>query len=207
SYSGSGGGQTIANLPYGNLTLSGTGTKTLAANTTVTGTLALGSSVLTTGANAVILPTGAALTRTSGFVNGKLQKAIATTTTTLLYEVGTGTTYAPVSVSFTGSNGSGTLTASSTVSQHPNYGTSGLSSTQYVNRYWTLSPGGGLTATTYSAIFTFAASDLIGSPNTSILRVRRWISPTWTAPTSTTSTSTTATAAFATSFGDYAIGI
>ena len=174
-------------------------------NTTVGGTLALGSSVLSTGSNKVIA--NGSVTRTTGFIGGNLQKSIATGASSPLFEVGTGSTYAPISLSITGASAGGNLTASSTAGQHPSFGTSGISSSKYVNRYWTLTAGGGLTVTSYSATFTFAnPGDLVGSPNTAALIVRRFSGGTWTAPASSSSTSTTVTGTGFTSFGDFAAG-
>jgi hypothetical protein len=113
----------------------------------------------------------------------------------------------PVNLVLTGASAGGTLVASSTAGQHPNAGTSGISATKYVNRFWTLTAGGGLTATSYTATFTFVTADLVGSPNTAVLVVRRFFGPsTWTAGTSPASTSTTVTGGFTVTFGDYAAG-
>ncbi len=192
---------TFNNLTVGNaagLSLEG-------VDTTVGGTLALGASILATGSNRVIA--SGTVSRTTGFVDGRLQKPIATGSSTRLFEVGTGTTYTPINVVLTGASAGGNLTASSTVGQHPDFAASGISATKYVNRYWTLTAGGGLTAASYTATFTFVAADLVGSPNTSALVVRRYAAPaTWTAPTSPSSTATTVTGGFTTSFGDYAAG-
>src|SRR5262249_45902294 len=145
---------------------------------------------------------------TSCFVNGNLRKPISTGASTPQFEVGTGSTYAPINLSITGASAGGTLTASSTAGQHPSFATSGLSLQKYVNRYWTLTPGGGLTVTSYNAAFTFAnPGDLVGSPNTAALAVRKFTSPsTWTAPSSSSSTSTTASGNGFTTFGDFAAG-
>jgi hypothetical protein len=107
----------------------------------------------------------------------------------------------------TGASPGGTLVASTTAGQHPSVATSGISSTKYVNRFWTLTAGGGLTATSYAATFTFVAGDLVGSPSVAALVVRRFVGPsTWTAATSPSSTSTTVTGGFTATFGDYAAG-
>jgi hypothetical protein len=189
---------------FNNLTL-GAAISLSGVDTTVSGTLALGNNTFTTGANKVIA--NSTVTRGSGFIKGNEQKPIASGSSTPLFEVGTGTTYAPISTSISGANSGGNLTASSTAGQEPNYATSGLSQTKYVNRYWTLIPGGGLTVTGYNATFTFVAGDLVGAPNTATLQVKRDISGTWTAPASSSSTSTTVTGTtFGTTFGNYASG-
>jgi hypothetical protein len=211
----SGSGATIggSTTTFNNLTLANniSLTDVTGVNATVSGTLALGANILTTGANTVIANgsvTRTGATNTNGFVNGALQKAIASGATTPLFEVGVGTTYAPISLSITGANSGGNLTASSTTGQQPSYGSSGLSQTQYVNRYWTLAAGGGLTVTAYNGTFTFAnPGDLTGSPNTAALNVKELAGGAWAAPTSVLSTSTTvAGTGFGTTFGSYASG-
>jgi hypothetical protein len=191
---------------FNNLTLANTaGVALSGVDATIAGTLALGSTILATGTNKLIA--GGAVTRTTGFVDGCLQKPVATGSSSPLFEVGTGTTYAPISLVLTGASAGGTLVASSTAGQHSSFATSGISATKYVNRYWTLTAGGGLSATSYTATFTFMAGDLVGTPNTAALVVRRFVGPsTWTAATSPSSTSTTVTGGFTTTFGDYAAG-
>lgn len=181
---------------------------------TVGSILELNNRILTTGANKVIASstvsrTGA--TTANGFVNGNLQKPVATGTSSPVFEVGSATKYAPIGLASLVVTVAGNLTASTTAGQQPNYGSSGLSATRYVNRYWTLTAGGGLAVSGYNATFTFVnPGDLVGttaSPN-NILKVKRFVGPsTWSAPTSTTSTTTTATGTtFGTTFGDYAVG-
>ena len=175
------------------------------ADMTVGGTLTFTLGNITTGANKVIASGG--VSRTSGFVNGNLQKPFAIATSSPTFEIGTGTTYAPISLASLVVTVAGNLTAASTEGLHSSFGTSGISGTKYVNRYWTLTAGGGLTATSFTGTFTFVAGDLVGGPNTAALIVRRFVSPsTWTAGTSPSSTVTTVTGGFTTSFGDFAAG-
>ena len=188
---------------FNNLTISN-GTSLNSVDATVNGTLAL-NSILITGSNKVIA--NGSVTRTSGFVRGNLQKPISSGASAPTFEIGTGTTYTPINLSISGASSGGNLTASSTAAQHPSHGTSGISASKYVNRYWALTAGGGLTVTSYDAAFTFVSGDLVGSPNTGALIVRKFNGPsTWTAPSSSSSTSTTATATGFNSFSDFAIG-
>ena len=70
-------------------------------------TLTLTSGAITTDANKVIA--NSTVSRTSGFVAGKLQKPVASGSSTVTFEVGTGSTYAPISVPITGANSGGNL--------------------------------------------------------------------------------------------------
>jgi hypothetical protein len=217
NFNGSG-AQTIggsAATIFNNVTISnssGVSLSSVDATVGTTGVLALGGNVLSTGSNKMIVSNTAAgaVTRSAGgFVNGKLQRAFASGASTVVFDVGSGTTYAPISISVTGANANGTLIGSTTGTKQPNYSTSGLNQTQYVNRYWTLTAGSpALTVTAYNATFTFVAGDLVGTPNTAALLVKKFISPNWTSPTSgSSSTGTTVTGTgFGTTFGDYAAG-
>ena len=98
---------------FNNLTLgNGAGVSLDGVDVTVGGTLALGSSILTTGASTVTA--SGAVTRTTGFVNGRLRKPVAPGASTPLFEVGTGSSYTPISLTLTGASAGGSLTASST---------------------------------------------------------------------------------------------
>ncbi len=204
--------QVVGNgLPAGTITGSvridnAAGVSLSAADKTISGSLVLTDGALITGANNVIMSGSGSVSRTDGFVQGNLRKPVAAGNPTLAFEVGTGSTYAPISVSITGAAAGGTLTGSSTTGLHSSYATSGLSQTKYVNRWWGLASSGfGLTS--YDATFNFAAADLVGSPDTSILLVRKFNGPsTWTAPASSSSTATSATATSFTSFSDFAVG-
>jgi hypothetical protein len=194
---------------FNNLTLNNAAGFTLQNDETVGGTLALTSGVAATGANKLIVPAGGTVSRTSGYVNGSEQLGFNTGSgQSATFDVGTASTYAPFSVASLNVTTAGTLTATTTSSQEPNYATSGLSQTQYVNRYWTLTPAGGLVVSGYNATGTFVAGDLVGSPPTSNLALFRYSGGTWTSPTTWSATSTTATGnGFGTSFGDFAAGI
>ena len=161
------------------------------------------------------------VTRSTGFVNGNLQKQVSGSgVVSRTFEVGTGTTvasgvYSPVTVSMNGVSGATDanqlLTASSTAGDHPSVATSGINALRDVNRYWTLAKSGTWTFTNYAPTFTFVSGDLDNaSPvvNTAALIVRKFDTPTWSSPTTnSSSTATTATGTSFTSFGsDFAVG-
>jgi hypothetical protein len=193
---------------FNNLTIANaSGVSLSGVNATVNVTLGLGSSILTTGSNTVIA--NGSVTRSTGFVNGNEQKPFAIGTFTPTFEVGTGSAYTPIGLTALVVTHAGTLTASSAtpLSAETHYGTSGMSQTQYVNRYWTLAAGGGLVVTGYNATFTYVVGDEVGSPNTNALKVKKDISGAWTAPTSSSSVFPTVTGTtLGTTFGKYASG-
>ena len=84
-------------------------TVTLDDDTTVTGLLNLANGTITTGSRTLIVNNG--VIRNNGFVNGNMRKPAVAATTTLTFEVGTGTSdYSPVTLNFTGASGTGTVT-------------------------------------------------------------------------------------------------
>ena len=78
-----------------------------------------------------------------------------------------------------------------------------------MNRYWTLTPAGAWTFTSYSATFTYVDADVDGIADESNFAVRKLASGTWNSPpggsTPNAAGNTTAGADF-TAFSDYAIG-
>ena len=189
---------------FGDLTINKTsGSVSLNLDTTF-GTLTLSSGNITTNANTLTVQ--GAVSRTSGHVVGVFKKFVLSGNN--IFEIGTPTAYMPVSVTLSGIGGpGGTLTSSMTAATHPNLGTSGINTSKYINRDWTLTAGGGLTVSSYNATFTFAnPGDLVGGPNTGALVVRKFNGSTWSAPSSSSSTATTATGTGFTSFSDFAVG-
>ncbi len=209
------GAQTIggsANTIFRNLTINKPGASvTLARNTTVatasagTGTLTLTAGSIATGTSTLIVATGGTVARTSGYVEGNLQKQVATgTNVARTFEVGTGTTYAPATVTFASVTTAGNLTVSTTAGQHPQIGTSSIVASADVARYWTMTSATAV-FTTAGIVFTFANPGDItgGDPLTYI--VQRYDSG-WSTPTIGTRTATTTQATGMTAFGSYAIG-
>jgi hypothetical protein len=127
-------------------------------NPTVSGTLTLTTGALMTGANRVIAPT---VTRTSGFVEGNLQKPVSIGTgISVLYETGSGITYAPVTLVFASVSVAGTgFVAGTTAGDHPEILSSNIEPSFSVNRYYSLMSIG-VTFTTLSAIFDFGSGDV-----------------------------------------------
>ena len=201
-----GGSQSVAGVAYGHLTLSGTDS-TLAGNASVAGILALNAETLTTGA--FTIAANSSVTRSTGFVIGNLLKPVNTgTLVARTFEIGTGATYAPVTVTFASVSTLGNLTASSSDPDHGSLATSDIDPNRSVNRFWTLTGSGGLAFTTYTAAVTFAATDLDGPTTTAAgqLAMRAYVASTWVTPSSSVNTSTTATGSGFAGLGDLAVG-
>ncbi|HEY3215594.1 MAG TPA: putative Ig domain-containing protein, partial [Candidatus Eisenbacteria bacterium] len=168
------------------------------------GTVDLGSGNLATGTNTLALAAGSTLTRTAGRVVGSLKKAIATGPATATLEIGTETIDTPVSLTFGNVTTAGSITASTTSSEHPNIGTSNLDATKSVNRYYTLTN----TGTVFDSCkvgLTFGATDVDAGANPGAFAVRKFNSPTWSPAVVSSQTATHIDAKRITSFSDFAI--
>src|SRR5206468_6094713 len=122
------------------------------------------------------------------------------------FDVGDASQYTPIAIAAHGLGGPFDLRASSSTPDHPNLATSGLSPSRSVNRYYTLTPSGSPTFTTYDATFNFVASDVDGGATPASFVIRRWDGSTWHATTTGTLTATSSQATGVTSFSDFAIG-
>lgn len=106
-----------------------------------------------TGANNIYV--SGTVSRTSGHVDGNLQKDVPTGAPSVTFEVGTGATYAPVNLTFVAVGTAGTLICSSTALDHPDVNASNIEPNKTVNRYWSLT-NSNIVFTSYSATFNFA---------------------------------------------------
>jgi hypothetical protein len=194
--------QCITGSSTSNLTIGGTGTlgtlffdastpgtsnqvNTFILNRPASGMLALGNDInirttltltnglINTGANKVILNATGSLGRTNGYVNGNLQKNVATgSSVTRTFEVGDAANYTPVSLTFASVTTAGDLNVSTAtpLSSQSNIGSIYLNTSVAVNRYWNVDNVNSLVFTTYNGTFNFAAGDIIGSASTSSLK-------------------------------------
>jgi uncharacterized repeat protein (TIGR02543 family) len=177
-------------------------------NITVNNTLWLTSGKIVTGSNTVTLGTSGSISGATSakYIYGNLAYTVASSgSPTLGFEIGDATNYTPVQVALNTLNAGGVITAKTTAGQEPNVGSSTLSSSKYVNRYYTIT---NTTAgfTDYSATFNYVSGDLVGSPNTSNFAVGKYSSGSWTYPTVGTKTGTsTQITGVTTGFSDFAI--
>ncbi len=186
------------------LTINDAAGVTLSAGVTVNGLLTFSSGIVSTGNFTLSVASGGSVSRTSGYVNGNMGKFVATGATTVTFEIGDATTYAPVTLAFNNVTAAGNLTASTTAGDHPQINASTLDPTKTVNRWWTLS--GAVTYNRYDATFTFVAGDLDPGVSSTRLVPESYVSSTWSSLLAGTRTSTTTQARNVTTFGDFAIG-
>jgi CSLREA domain-containing protein len=189
---------------YGHLTISGSGTKTLAGSVNVGGTLTFTSGTITTGASTLYLKSTGTVSRTSGHVIGNFQKNVAIGATNKTFEIGDATNYTPADLVFASVTTAGDLTASVVAGDHANIGTSTINASKTANRNWTLT-NSGIVFATYGATFTFVSGDLDAGATTSAFVVGRY-SAGWTYPTVGTKTSTTTQTTGLTAFGAFQLG-
>jgi hypothetical protein len=196
---------------FNHLTLNNTaGVNLNSVDATVNGDLTLTNGKITTGSNTLILGNGANVYNAGAgkYVYGNLQKGIAASTVTKIFEIGNAANYLPTTITFSGAgttNGTGNITCNTSNGQHPNYATSGLSQTQYLNRYWTIT-NSGVTFGTYAAEFTFDAGDIDGGAAYGSMVVGKYSGGTWTLPTTGTNTSSTIITTGNASFSDFVAG-
>lgn len=184
--SGSGLPATVKNL-YVNKT-SGTHTITLTNNVSLTGDLDLDNGLLVLGTKDISLAAASAVTGTPSATamvvangTGKFIKQYNSGTSLpgFTYPVGdnTGTVeYSPATLTLASNTNAGAVGVIVTDAVHPNMG----SSTNYASRYWTLS-NTGLTNYSYTASYTYAASDVVGTE--SLYKTSRWNGSAWVAIT------------------------
>jgi hypothetical protein len=175
--------QTVISLnsvTYPTLTVNNPNGVTLGSNITVTSALTLTSGIITTGSNTLIAYTGttnATVTRTSGYVYGKLQKYVATGSPTITFEVGTANAndYTPAKIVFSSVTTAGNLTVTSTSGEEPHYSNWPISQTAYVNVYWTLT-NSTIAGGSYTVDLTWLNTDLMGGAVYSSLNGAQYIS-------------------------------
>jgi len=193
---------------------------TLTGSPIVSGILTLTNGDISTGANTLEVSatcaTGISGYSANSYVAGNLilHYPTAAGTTTCTFPIGDAAAYTPVTVAMVGVTSTlanSTLTARTDTPDHADTtsGTSGIDKNYSVNRYWTLTPGGSLTFTTYNPTFNFVAGDIDSGATPANFIIARKNGGTWTYPTmgTITATSTQATGITqANGFGAFAVG-
>jgi hypothetical protein len=141
----------------------------------VSGTTALTNGRVITNANRLIA--NGALTRTTGYVDGLLQKPVATGSPVVrTFEVGDAVAYSPINVTFASVTGAGAVTGHAAGGDHAQIGSSGIDASKSANRNWTLT-NTGTSFTTADAVLNFAAGDIDGGANANNFVVRKYDAP------------------------------
>jgi predicted outer membrane repeat protein len=148
--------QTIPAFAYSSLQLDNAAGATLAGSVTVGQSLLLTSGLLATGANAVSLGANAISTRGTGYIVGNELKLFAGNGA-FTFDVGTAPAgnYSPLEATVTA--GTGTLSVNAVAGAQPNL--TGAQASRSLQRYWSLTGGGGVTA---NLAFHYLDGDVVG---------------------------------------------
>ena len=194
---------------FNNLTINkASGATTLAYNANVNGILNFVAGKIQTGAYSIVQPSSGSVTgaaQNTGWVNGYLQKIIATGATAKTFETGSTASYTPVSLAFASVTTAGNLTVSTTTGDHPNISSSTISASRSLNRYYTFT-NSGIVFTNYTATYHFVAADVDAGATTSAFNVEIHNGSSWTVPVTASPNVTDIQATGVTLLGDVAIG-
>src|SRR6185369_806836 len=169
------------------------------------GNIELTSQNAVTGGNTLALASGAALSRTTGRVVGRLKKPIATGPATASFEIGTPTDYTPVTLAFGSVTTPGNVALTTTSAEHPAVATSGLNAAKSVNRFFTVA-NEGAAFDSASVLMNFVPGDVDAGANPDSFVVRKFDAPNWTPLRAGPNTATSIQGNGATSFSDFAVG-
>ena len=182
---------------------------TLQSNLTPSGPVNFLAGRVTTGVNTLILPSTSSVSGagpSTGWVAGNLRRNFAAGASSRTFDVGDATVYAPMTIVVMGAVSAFDATGSTTTLDHPNLGTSDLDPARTVNRFWTLTPSGSPTITSFDATFAYEAADVDAGANPANFALRRFAGGSWAALTAGTLTATSSQATAVTAFGDFAVG-
>lgn len=178
---------TFSNLEIDNpngVTLDGVNANVSTGLTFTNGNIITGTNILIcTNASVTVTPT-------NGFVEGNLRKPVNLGAPVVTFEVGTGTTYSPVTFNFAGVSASGNFTVAAVADDHPDILGSNIEPNRSVNRHWSLTNNATTFANLPSVVFNFAASDLDPLADFSNFSVRRYDGINWGNTTVGTRTAT-----------------
>src|SRR5882724_8805013 len=195
------------------LTLSNSNGITLNSSPPINGTLTFTAGVITAGSNTVIIPLAGTVSRTSGHVNGNLQKNVGAGANVVRnFEVGDSSIYSPVQVTFANVTAAGNLIAKAVSGEHPDIANSTIDALKDVGRYWVVT-NSGVGFNNYSASWTYVAGDVDVGADATLFGIGQadscpsLLSCIWTYPTIVGTPSTTnAQASGMTGFSSFAVG-
>lgn len=163
------------------ITINNSAGVTLSQAEATTGTLAFTTGVLNTGAFTMSTPGAPSAVTGAGaasYVNGTLIKTIAGLTS-VNYEVGDAN-YAPMMLTLSSAGASGSIGLRATNGLHPSVATSGLTSSNMANHYWTISTYAPSGPATVIPVATYNAPDILGGSNTAF-QAQKYSSGAWLA--------------------------
>ncbi len=175
----------------------------------IKGALTLTSGVInpTVATNKVVIDvTGTLSSSSSSWINGILQRYIPIGSSPLVFAVGDGTKYTPATLAFGTISTAGTVTVSTTQSDHPQVAGSSIDPTNSVNRYWTLT-NGSVGFDTCNIVFQWVnPGDQDVAGNEGLYIVGRYAGGTWDTTMADTKTVNSIRAVGTHLFGDFVVG-
>lgn len=192
--------QTVLPTTYRNLIIANTNTSgaTLGGNATTLNTLTLSDKILNTSIYKMTMGASAVISRTTGFVNGTLEKPLVASPS--VFEVGN-TFYAPVSITATDVSGEVFVAAKATTGNAPG---SVLNDDKKSNVYWTLSQSGAGSIADYNA--NFDVSDATNIGDLSRYRIAQYVDSGWNILPNPTITDSIITSPAISDFGVFEVG-
>jgi hypothetical protein len=198
--------QTIPAFTFNDLTISGGGIKTLTGNVAFNGALRLTGGIVATGSNTLTANAGALIARSSGHVNGNLQRWISNTANTR-FDIGTSVDYTQVFIAFSSVGTPGFITMKSNTGDHASIASSCFDPTKSVNNNITITNNSATVgAATIEFDYPSSIVDLAATPpnfNVKAYNAGAWSSQ-FTLSSAPTSSQTIISGV--TTFGDFQIG-
>ncbi|MGZ5726505.1 MAG: DUF6701 domain-containing protein [Burkholderiales bacterium] len=182
---------------FNNLTINkASNNLTISTTPTVNGTLTFTNGKIVTGANRIILGTAATIATPSAtsYVLGSFQKNYSAGAALAYFggndfPVGDATNYTPINISAGTTTTAGSLTVTTTATDHPQVTTpiasTGIDASKSANRYWTLNNSGLTVGTAVSVTATFVAGDVDAGANTANFIMQRYDGTNWNPTTLT----------------------
>jgi Domain of unknown function DUF11 len=179
---------------------------TLEGNLTVKGNLKLTSGIITALNDTLFIGSTGTVARTTGYIYGNLNKYFTVANDSLVYEVGTSTSYLPVTISFGTITTPGSVTLQMVAGNNPGIANSGINPDSTIQRYWVVN-GNGLVFNTYNITLNWLSSDVsTGITTFSDLLASRLSNSVWDEPAVGSITSTSITALSNAYFGTFVVG-
>ncbi|MES2559654.1 MAG: hypothetical protein V4590_07945, partial [Bacteroidota bacterium] len=172
---------------------------------TFTGILSLGTVNITTNSNSLVIATAGSVTRTTGYIIGKIGMGIGTgNSITKTFHLGSATDYLPVVITFPSVTTEGVFTAQLNSGDVPAIATSCFNSAKTINRNWqflsTVAPG------LFNATVNYLASDTDAAVNYSNMRAQVYNGTAWSGNYAANAGVSSATMSGISTAGDLQIG-
>lgn len=187
SFSGSSAQTLAGNGTMQTLRLNNPNGLNLTGNQSIFFNLHLGSGLINTGLNTLIIDGNTNITGVSptSYINGRMRQTIPLGNTATVFPVGNATSYTPVNCSFNSVSVAGNLTVGVVDGDHPEIASSGLNSNRSLNRHFTFS-NQGIVFGSYTATFIYEGGDYDVGANSNNFTARLWDGVSWGIPSSTT---------------------